>query len=97
MLGVNCVGNPISVLDGIFVTIKDDIDCLPHPTKGEYAIHSFMLLITLPDTTELSYSFSFKVEQHGCMRIVLWRRIQQLFQNCALVGQSYLARQICMS
>ncbi|CAA7034814.1 unnamed protein product [Microthlaspi erraticum] len=27
-------GSPISILDGIFVTIKDDIDCLPHPTKG---------------------------------------------------------------
>ncbi|XP_010484225.1 PREDICTED: fatty acid amide hydrolase-like isoform X1 [Camelina sativa] len=27
-------GNPISVLDGIFVTIKDDIDCLPYPTNG---------------------------------------------------------------
>jgi len=38
MLGVSCVGNPISVLDGIFVTIKDDIDCLPHPTNGESVI-----------------------------------------------------------
>ncbi|CAA0807387.1 Fatty acid amide hydrolase [Striga hermonthica] len=27
-------GNPISVLDGIFVAIKDDIDCCPHPSKG---------------------------------------------------------------
>ncbi|XP_047322897.1 fatty acid amide hydrolase-like isoform X2 [Impatiens glandulifera] len=27
-------GNPISILDGIFMTIKDDIDCLPHPSKG---------------------------------------------------------------
>ncbi|XP_010520624.1 PREDICTED: fatty acid amide hydrolase isoform X2 [Tarenaya hassleriana] len=27
-------GNPLSVLDGIFVAIKDDIDCFPHPTKG---------------------------------------------------------------
>ncbi|KNA08876.1 hypothetical protein SOVF_158690 [Spinacia oleracea] len=27
-------GNPISVLDGIFMAIKDDIDCYPHPTKG---------------------------------------------------------------
>ncbi|CAN1284568.1 Fatty acid amide hydrolase [Linum perenne] len=27
-------GKEISVLDGIFVAIKDDIDCLPHPTKG---------------------------------------------------------------
>ncbi|KAL0335020.1 UNVERIFIED_CONTAM: Fatty acid amide hydrolase [Sesamum radiatum] len=27
-------GNPLSVLDGIFVAIKDDIDCYPHPSKG---------------------------------------------------------------
>ncbi|KAL6517570.1 hypothetical protein OROMI_033271 [Orobanche minor] len=27
-------GNALSVLDGIFMAIKDDIDCCPHPTKG---------------------------------------------------------------
>ncbi|XAR52992.1 N-(long-chain-acyl)ethanolamine deacylase [Bertholletia excelsa] len=27
-------GNPISVLDGIFIAIKDDIDCYPYPSKG---------------------------------------------------------------
>ncbi|KAK8659719.1 hypothetical protein V6N13_029913 [Hibiscus sabdariffa] len=27
-------GNPLSILDGIFMAIKDDIDCTPHPTKG---------------------------------------------------------------
>jgi Asp-tRNA(Asn)/Glu-tRNA(Gln) amidotransferase A subunit family amidase len=27
-------GNPISVLDGIFVAIKDDIDCFPYPSRG---------------------------------------------------------------
>ncbi|KAL6515377.1 hypothetical protein OROHE_019009 [Orobanche hederae] len=27
-------GNTLSVLDGIFMAIKDDIDCCPHPTKG---------------------------------------------------------------
>ncbi|XP_020085505.1 fatty acid amide hydrolase [Ananas comosus] len=27
-------GNPISILDGIFMAIKDDIDCYPYPTKG---------------------------------------------------------------
>ncbi|CAM8935262.1 unnamed protein product [Rhodiola kirilowii] len=27
-------GSPISVLDGIFMAIKDDIDCYPHPSKG---------------------------------------------------------------
>ena len=43
MLGVSCVGKPISILDGIFVTIKDDIDCFPHTTKGEYAILTFYL------------------------------------------------------
>lgn len=27
-------GNPISVLDGIFFAIKDDIDCFPYPSKS---------------------------------------------------------------
>ncbi|GFP86841.1 fatty acid amide hydrolase [Phtheirospermum japonicum] len=27
-------GNPLSVLDGIFMAIKDDINCCPHPSKG---------------------------------------------------------------
>ncbi|XP_071724014.1 fatty acid amide hydrolase-like [Rutidosis leptorrhynchoides] len=27
-------GNPISILDGILIAIKDDIDCFPHPSKG---------------------------------------------------------------
>lgn len=52
-VGVSCVGNPISILDGIFVTIKDDIDCLPHPTYGEYAILIFYIKI-LPDATDSS-------------------------------------------
>ncbi|KAF8389143.1 hypothetical protein HHK36_025836 [Tetracentron sinense] len=29
-----CAGNPLSILDGIFMAVKDDIDCYPHPTKG---------------------------------------------------------------
>lgn len=27
-------GKPISILDGIFMAIKDDIDCFPHQSKG---------------------------------------------------------------
>ncbi|KAH7510551.1 hypothetical protein FEM48_ZijujUnG0115500 [Ziziphus jujuba var. spinosa] len=27
-------GNPLSILYGIFVAIKDDIDCYPHRTTG---------------------------------------------------------------
>ncbi|KAH9605457.1 hypothetical protein KSS87_008328 [Heliosperma pusillum] len=27
-------GNPISILDGVFMAIKDDIDCYPYPSKG---------------------------------------------------------------
>ncbi|KMZ67995.1 Fatty acid amide hydrolase [Zostera marina] len=27
-------GEPLSILDGIFMSIKDDIDCKPYPTKG---------------------------------------------------------------
>jgi hypothetical protein len=35
LLDVGCVGKPLSILDGIFMAIKDDIDCLPHPSKGK--------------------------------------------------------------
>lgn len=35
LVGFGAVGNPISILDGIFVAIKDDIDCYPHPSKGK--------------------------------------------------------------
>eukprot|EP00249_Psilotum_nudum_P018506 c26841_g1_i2 orf=298-2112(+) len=27
-------GNPISILDGIFMAVKDEVDCLPHITRG---------------------------------------------------------------
>ncbi|CAN4112011.1 unnamed protein product [Withania somnifera] len=27
-------GNPLSILDGTLMAIKDDIDCYPHPSKG---------------------------------------------------------------
>ncbi|GLT98064.1 hypothetical protein SLE2022_155880 [Rubroshorea leprosula] len=27
-------GNPLSILDGIFMEIKDDTDCYPHPSTG---------------------------------------------------------------
>lgn len=27
-------GKPLSILDGIFIPIKDDIDCYPYPTRG---------------------------------------------------------------
>jgi len=27
-------GTPISVLDGVLVAIKDEIDCMPYPTTG---------------------------------------------------------------
>ncbi|KAK9286998.1 hypothetical protein L1049_015406 [Liquidambar formosana] len=35
-------GNPLSILDGIFMAIKDDIDCYPHPSKGATTwLHEF--------------------------------------------------------
>ncbi|KAJ1396560.1 Amidase, conserved site [Sesbania bispinosa] len=34
-------GNPLSILDGIFMAIKDDIDCYPHPSKGKANMHEF--------------------------------------------------------
>ncbi|KAL9321336.1 hypothetical protein ACSQ67_013175 [Phaseolus vulgaris] len=27
-------GNPLSILDGIFIAIKDDVDCYPYPSNG---------------------------------------------------------------
>ncbi|GLT52257.1 hypothetical protein SLA2020_256050 [Shorea laevis] len=32
-------GNPLSILDGIFMAMKDDIDCYPHPSKGKHMTH----------------------------------------------------------
>lgn len=29
-----CPGAPISVLDGVPIAIKDEIDCMPYPTTG---------------------------------------------------------------
>lgn len=34
LISACCTGCPLSVLDGIFMAIKDDIDCFPHPSKG---------------------------------------------------------------
>jgi len=39
------VGNPLSILDGIFMAIKDDIDCYPHPSKGKYIPSKFMYIL----------------------------------------------------
>ena len=45
---VGYAGNPLSILDGIFVAIKDDIDCYPHPSKGKITLnfhfHIFYLI-----------------------------------------------------
>lgn len=38
------VGNPLSILDGIFMAIKDDIDCYPHPSKGKYILSKGMYI-----------------------------------------------------
>lgn len=40
-IAVGHVGSPLSILDGIFVAIKDDIDCLPHPSKGKSTVFLF--------------------------------------------------------
>ncbi|KAJ4842657.1 hypothetical protein Tsubulata_033069, partial [Turnera subulata] len=44
-------GNPISILDGIFMAIKDDIDCYPHPTTGTLYSHLSVYLPFLDITT----------------------------------------------
>jgi len=46
MVHVVFPGEPISVLDGIPVAVKDEIDCLPYPTTGRanyffFTIQSF--------------------------------------------------------
>ena len=38
---VGCAGKPLSILDGIFMAIKDDIDCFPHPSKGKQSLRFF--------------------------------------------------------
>lgn len=34
-------GEPISVLDGVPVAIKDEMDCLPYPTTGNATCYRF--------------------------------------------------------
>lgn len=34
-------GQPISVLDGVPIAIKDEIDCSPYPTTGNLMFHGF--------------------------------------------------------
>ena len=29
-------GKPISVLDGVPIAVKDEIDCMPYPTTGNF-------------------------------------------------------------
>lgn len=31
-------GEPISVLDGIPIAVKDEIDCMPYPTTGNFIL-----------------------------------------------------------
>ena len=33
-------GEPISVLDGVPIAIKDEIDCMPYPTTGKSIVLS---------------------------------------------------------
>lgn len=34
-------GEHISVLDGVLVAVKDEIDCMPYPTTGEFIARMF--------------------------------------------------------
>lgn len=34
-------GTPISIMDGILVAVKDEIDCMPYPTTGTSITPSF--------------------------------------------------------
>lgn len=34
-------GEPISVLDGVPIAVKDEIDCLPYPTTGRAMCYPF--------------------------------------------------------
>ena len=40
-------GKPLSILDGIFMAIKDDIDCYPHPSKGMITLVALYEIIFL--------------------------------------------------
>ncbi|GAB4838390.1 hypothetical protein Ancab_027926 [Ancistrocladus abbreviatus] len=69
-------GNPISLLDGIFMAIKDDIDCYPHPSTGPILptlylkrLRSSSCINESSDYVEQHNSLQ-QVEQHGAMRSV---------------------------
>ena len=38
-------GKPLSVLDGVPIAVKDEIDCLPYPTTGDLVFLSFPLAV----------------------------------------------------
>lgn len=38
-------GEPISVLDGVPIAIKDEIDCTPYPTTGNSMSHGFSVIM----------------------------------------------------
>lgn len=40
-LSLCCSGQALSVLDGVPIAIKDEIDCLPYPTTGNLYFHIF--------------------------------------------------------
>jgi Asp-tRNA(Asn)/Glu-tRNA(Gln) amidotransferase A subunit family amidase len=31
-------GKSLSILDGILLAVKDDVDCLPHPSTGTFSL-----------------------------------------------------------
>lgn len=45
-----CAGKPLSILDGIFMAIKDDIDCFPHPSKGKQSLRYFFMVKRFHET-----------------------------------------------
>lgn len=41
-------GEPISILDGVPIAVKDEIDCMPYPTTGKtlYTVFDMHWIVT---------------------------------------------------
>jgi Asp-tRNA(Asn)/Glu-tRNA(Gln) amidotransferase A subunit family amidase len=39
------IGRPISILDGIFIAIKDDVDCYPFPSRSKSSPLMFVVFM----------------------------------------------------
>lgn len=50
-------GCPISVLDGVLIAVKDEIDCMPYPTTGYHLLYLYLKLQLKSDLSYFLFHF----------------------------------------